>query len=875
MISSNRRKNNYIVGRPIHEPELFFGRESLFQTVADSLRQDTKVILLQGQRRIGKSSVLKQIPNFVGGDEFVFVFFDLQNKSRLALSNILHQLGGAIVKIVGSLRSQSVDTPLISGEDPPQPPLIRGELLGKSLEERGELVSLSAPSVEDLAGDIDCFAQKFLPQVYRILGDKKLVLLIDEFDVLSDTSIDVDGGGFFQYLSSLIYREEKLFLIPVIGRRLEDLSHLLGLFKDAPYQEIGLLDEASAKRLITQPAAGILDYTEDAIAAILELSAGHPYFTQVICFVIFIQAQVEENFKVTREDVENIVDRAMENAEAGLVWFRDGLPIPERVVLLAAAEAEARAKDKGDTLFDEPSQLLEEYGVVLTEQLVRAKDTLVEWGIINIENKVKVELVLSWLVKSYSLHREIWQLEKIDLIANHLYEAANNFPQEEGISKYKLQLYQQVLETNPNHFNTLFALADEYNKLFEFNKAVGFYNRAFKVDPTGIKTKYVASLLNYGNQLMDEKEWTKARKQFEHVLSIESENSLAKRTLEEIEGKLKLVGGRYEILRELGRGGFSITYLARDVKILDNLCVIKKLEPLDEAIYLETKRLFKQQCEILIKLRKHSQIPKFMDYFEEDGDLYLVTEYIDGNALSQELRQEKQLSESYVISILNDVLEILQFIHKNRVIHRDIQPSNLIKNSKDGKLFLIDFGVAKSEFDSTIKSQTIIIGTPGYMPIEQIEGFPNFTSDIYALGITAIQALTGLNPHELEKPFNYNRELIWQDKVNVSEGLGYIISTMVKRNWRDRYQSATEVLQALEELENSPNKLLIKTKLELAREKLQTQISFGYGMAIIAFIISTITFLSLFIKMNNPPNPNPTHTPEQLQSDDPNIPGNE
>ena len=273
--------------------------------------------------------------------------------------------------------------------------------------------------------------------------------------------------------------EEKLFLIPVIGRRLEDLSHLLGLFKDALYQEIGLLDEASARRLITQPAAGILDYTEDAIAAILELSAGHPYFTQVICFVIFIQAQVEDNFKVTREDVENIVDRAIESAEAGLVWFRDGLPIPERVILLAVAEAEARAKDKGDTLFYEPSQLLEEYGVVLTEQLVRAKDKLVEWSIIDIENKVKVELVLRWLVKSYSLLREIWQLEKVDSIANYLYEAGNNFPQEEGISKYKLQLYQQALEINPNHFTTLFALADGYNKLFEFIKAVELYNRAF------------------------------------------------------------------------------------------------------------------------------------------------------------------------------------------------------------------------------------------------------------------------------------------------------------------------------------------------------------------------------------------------------------
>ena len=132
-------------------------------------------------------------------------------------------MGGAIVKVVDSLQSQSVDPP--QPEYPPQPPFLRGEnipqyplintpqhslireeLLGKSVEEGEALFSLSVPSVEDLEGDIECFAQKFLPQVYRILGDKKLVLLIDEFDVLSDSTIDVAGGSFFQYLSSLIDR---------------------------------------------------------------------------------------------------------------------------------------------------------------------------------------------------------------------------------------------------------------------------------------------------------------------------------------------------------------------------------------------------------------------------------------------------------------------------------------------------------------------------------------------------------------------------------------------------------------------------------------------------------------------------------------------
>ena len=157
-------------------------------------------------------------------------------------------------------------------------------------------------------------------------------------------------------------------------------KNLLSLFRIAPNQEIGLLNEKSATQLITKPTQGVLEYQPDAIAAILELSAGHPYFTQVIYFQIFQQAEAEDNWQVRRADVDNIIDRAIESAEGGLTWFRDGLPIPEQVIFSAVAEAQRIAAMQPAQIMKEPLTLLKEYGVVSTESLFQAADRLVEWG---------------------------------------------------------------------------------------------------------------------------------------------------------------------------------------------------------------------------------------------------------------------------------------------------------------------------------------------------------------------------------------------------------------------------------------------------------------------------------------------------------------
>jgi CHASE2 domain-containing sensor protein len=275
-----------------------------------------------------------------------------------------------------------------------------------------------------------------------------------------------------------------------------------------------------------------------------------------------------------------------------------------------------------------------------------------------------------------------------------------------------------------------------------------------------------------------------------------------------------LLGGRYKLITALGSGGFGQTYLAEDIQHPGCLrCVIKHFKPASrDSKFLEVaRRLFDTEVGALDKLGQHDQIPELLGFFEENREFYLVQEFIDGHPLSEEISRASRLNEAEVVALLKDVLGVLEFIHKNQVIHRDIKPSNLIRRRQDGKIVLIDFGAVK-EIRTQIQGEsgqtgfTVGIGTQGYTPGEQLLGKPRFSSDIYALGVTAIQAVTGLQPSQLpEDP--ETSELIWEDYANISPGLTFILSQMVRHHFSKRYQSASEVLWALDRLSELPTDL--------------------------------------------------------------------
>ncbi len=267
-----------------------------------------------------------------------------------------------------------------------------------------------------------------------------------------------------------------------------------------------------------------------------------------------------------------------------------------------------------------------------------------------------------------------------------------------------------------------------------------------------------------------------------------------------------LLGSRYQLLKPLGAGGFGQTYLARDMHRPNQpSCVVKKLavENKDPQFLEMARRLFYAEADTLERLGKHDQITQLLAYFEEDGAFYLVQEYVEGHSLESELASGIKFSESKTLAILRDLLQVVHFVHEQDVIHRDIKPSNIIRRTSDDKLVLIDFGAVKqiqSEFSSKPGQRstgTVAIGTPGYMPIEQCAGRPRKTSDIYACGIIAIQALTNVVPEKL-KHDPQTDEIIWSDTTSIGERLVAIVDKMVRYHFAERYQAIAEVLEDLE-----------------------------------------------------------------------------
>lgn len=266
-----------------------------------------------------------------------------------------------------------------------------------------------------------------------------------------------------------------------------------------------------------------------------------------------------------------------------------------------------------------------------------------------------------------------------------------------------------------------------------------------------------------------------------------------------------MLQNRYIFEEVLGKDEFQITYKANDTRE-SSRCVVKQFTPpyQDSRALNIAEELFKKEAENLQQLgRQHDQIPQLFAYFEENGKFYLVQEFINGHDLTSQISPTKKLNEEAVVELLKDILEVLVFVHQQNIIHQDIKPQNIIVRKQDGKIVLIDFSAVQKikhleTYHRSKNCKTPVIGTPGYMPIEQERDRAQFCSDIYAVGMIAIQALTGLDINDIAQPIG---DISWRDKAqNISNELANIIDKMVRYDFQKRYQSAQEVLRAL----NSP-----------------------------------------------------------------------
>lgn len=293
----------------------------------------------------------------------------------------------------------------------------------------------------------------------------------------------------------------------------------------------------------------------------------------------------------------------------------------------------------------------------------------------------------------------------------------------------------------------------------------------------------------------------------------------------------QLLDGRYQIIEVIETGEYGQTYLAKDTRRPgEPKCFVKHLRPTsnDPKLIETARRLFEKEAEVLEKLGQHDQIPQLFAYFEDGQEFFLVESYIAGHSLSSEILPGKPLAEDKVVGILREVLEILVFVHAHGVIHRDIKPGNLIRRTSDHKLVLIDFGAVKEIHVTQGQTPlTVRIGTLEYMPVEQFEYNPQLNSDIYALGMIGIQALTGLPAYDLPKLRDINNsnrgEIVWRHLAVCSQALADILDNMVRYDFRERYQLASE---ALADLRKITERSRVRTpKLSIYREEVERRAS--------------------------------------------------
>jgi serine/threonine protein kinase len=266
-----------------------------------------------------------------------------------------------------------------------------------------------------------------------------------------------------------------------------------------------------------------------------------------------------------------------------------------------------------------------------------------------------------------------------------------------------------------------------------------------------------------------------------------------------------LLNNRYRILGVLGSGGCGQTFLAEDTHMPSKRrCVVKQLKPTtnDPAVYQIIQERFQREAALLETLGSGSdQIPALYAYFTEDKEFYLVQDWIEGKNLTEKVLEEGTLSEENVRSLLLSLLPVLQYIHSQGIIHRDIKPDNIMLRAADNKPVLIDFGAVKEVVATVVDSlgtptSSIVIGSPGFMSLEQASGRPVFASDIFSLGLTAICLLTGKSPQELSD--RSSGDIRWRNQApNVSLKLAMVLDKAAEPLARDRYQTAKAMLDAL------------------------------------------------------------------------------
>jgi len=462
-------RNPYVAGNPVGDSPAFVGRDDVLRTVLRVLRHERQnAIVLYGQRRIGKTSILQYLAARLPEEgPYCPVYFDLQDKAAWPLGRVLESLAQTIALAL----------------DEPTP---------------------------DLGSDPEAaFRDKWLPATLDSLGqDCAVVLLLDEFDVLADPEAQQAAKAFFPYLRELLASDPgRLQFEFVIGRNIDDLDNIaLSVFKGTPARRISLLEHGDMADLVRlSERNGTLHWPDDAVERVWHWTQGHPFLTQQLCSHVWEGAYDEASSHeeegsppaASPAAVDAAVPEVLGASRNTMEWLWDGLPPAERVVAAALAEA-------GPTAITPEAleRLLHDSGVrVVIRELQTAPQLLQDWDLIEPTDggyRFRVELLRRWIAEQKPLRRVQEELDYIEPVAENLYQAALGLYRAGQLDQAVASL-RQAIGINPNHLRANQLLADILLAQGQAAEASQLLERLYEYQPAAARPRLLQALLVQAN----------------------------------------------------------------------------------------------------------------------------------------------------------------------------------------------------------------------------------------------------------------------------------------------------------------------------------------------------------------------------------------
>lgn len=447
--------NPYIAGVPVTESSMFFGRQDVFDWIERSLagKYVDHILIIHGQRRVGKTSVLKQIPNHLS-NRYIQVYFDLQGRTQATIDRFLWWMARHILR---TMRSQSG-------------------------------VTISIPDQETFTQDSEYFHTRFLPALKPFMGNRVLLLTFDEFDILSQPNMmESLGKPLAGYLSQLFELEDLNFIFSIgsSGKKLENMqASYTEFFKVALYKEISFLEQADCYQLITRPVKGVLSYDPGAVERIYQITSGHPYYTQLTCHELFSNCQKTEENRITQRDVEAILPEVVERGTVNLKFVWDEASDLEKWCLACLAQEE-HVMDCNDltAILQDQKVRFSQSDLNATLLLLREKD------ILTVDNRFIVQLLRLWLQINRPLERVRQELVEINPIANRFIEIGDEY-KDRGEEQEAIQNYQQALSIDSANLTAQVSIASIYLTEEKYPQAAEAYDRALEIDPEDIQARF-------------------------------------------------------------------------------------------------------------------------------------------------------------------------------------------------------------------------------------------------------------------------------------------------------------------------------------------------------------------------------------------------